>query len=106
MTTRSGDTGFQKGARDYAAYLETAQGRLRTDLVFANLQQFLRTSETQKTVHALDVGSGTGAGAGRLAQLGFHVTQLDSSAERLDIAQRTKRGSWTELHSCTATLAN
>jgi S-adenosylmethionine-dependent methyltransferase len=89
MATRSGDKGFQKGARDYAAYLETAEGRLRTDLVFANLQEFLRTSQTEQTLHALDVGSGTGAVAARLAQLGFHVTQLDSSEEMLDIARRT-----------------
>lgn len=89
MTTRSGDTGFQKGARDYAAYLETTEGRLRTDLVFANLEEFLRTSQTEKTLHALDVGSGTGAVAARLAHLGFHVTQLDSSEEMLDIARRT-----------------
>ena len=89
MATRSGDQGFQKGARDYAAYLETAEGRLRTDLVFANLQEFLRTSQTEQTLHALDVGSGTGAIAARLAQLGFQVSQLDSSEEMLNIARHT-----------------
>ena len=88
MATRSGDQGFQKGALDYATYLVTAEGRLGTDLVFANLQPVLRPSQTEKP-HAQDVGSGTGAVAARLAQLGFHVTQLDSSEEMLDIARRT-----------------
>ena len=89
MASRSVGKGFQNGAWDYAAYLETPEGRLRTDLVFANLEEFLRTSQSEKTLHALDVGSGTGAVAARLARLGFHVTQLDSSEEMLDIARRT-----------------
>jgi hypothetical protein len=33
--------GFQRGANQYAAYLETPEGRLRSDLAFANLQDFL-----------------------------------------------------------------
>jgi hypothetical protein len=37
MASRSGDKGFQKAGRDYAAYLETTEGRSRPDLVFANL---------------------------------------------------------------------
>ena len=89
MPTRSGDKGFQKDARDYAAYLETPEGRFRTDLAFANLKEFLPTSPKEMTQHALDVGSGTGAVAARLGQLGFHVTQLDSSEEMLAIAKRT-----------------
>jgi hypothetical protein len=32
---------FQTGAPKYAAYLETPEGRLRLDLAFANLQDFL-----------------------------------------------------------------
>ena len=40
-------------------------------------------------MYALDVGCGTGATAVRLAQVGFHVTQLDSSEAMLDIARRT-----------------
>jgi len=32
---------FQTGAAKYAAYLETPEGRLRLDLAFANLQDFL-----------------------------------------------------------------
>jgi len=32
---------FESGADKYAAYLETPEGRLRLDLAFANLQEFL-----------------------------------------------------------------
>ena len=32
---------FQSEAYKYAAYLETPEGRLRSDLAFANLQDFL-----------------------------------------------------------------
>ena len=32
---------FQSGAQAYAAYLEKPEGRLRLDLAFANLQEFL-----------------------------------------------------------------
>jgi len=79
---------FQTGAAKYAAYLETPEGRLRLDLAFANLQEFL----TQNTrLHTLDLGGGTGSNAVRLAKLGHHVTLLDSSAEMLNIAERTAR---------------
>jgi S-adenosylmethionine-dependent methyltransferase len=84
MVTRRRDKGFQKGAQDYAAYLETPEGRLRTDLAFANLQNFL---PLKKQLYALDLGCGTGAAAVRLAGLGFYVTQLDSSEAMLDIAR-------------------
>src|SRR5215472_11142740 len=88
MGTRSGDSGFQHGAENYAAYLETPEGRLRIDLIFANLQEFLPPAQTEKAGDALDVGCGTGAAAVRLTRLGFHVTQLDSSKAMLDIARR------------------
>jgi len=79
---------FQTGAAKYAAYLETPEGRLRLDLAFANLQEFL----TQNTrLHTLDLGGGTGSNAVRLAKLGHHVTLLDSSTEMLNIAERTAR---------------
>jgi 2-polyprenyl-3-methyl-5-hydroxy-6-metoxy-1,4-benzoquinol methylase len=80
---------FRDGAQDYAAYLETPEGRLRTDLAFANLQEFLPTPQAMKPMYVLDVGCGTGSTAVRLARLGFHVTQLDSSPAMLDIARRT-----------------
>jgi S-adenosylmethionine-dependent methyltransferase len=78
---------FQSGAQEYAAYLKTPAGRLRTDLALANLQDFL-LPVAQPSWCALDVGCGTGATAVRLAQLGIHVTLIDSSPAMLDIAKR------------------
>ena len=80
---------FQNGAQEYAAYLETPEGRLRIDLAFANLENFLPRSQSEKPLCALDVGCGTGAMAVRLARLGIHVTLLDSSPAMLDMAKRT-----------------
>ena len=57
--------------------------------MFANLHDFLSLPQTKKPMYALDVGCGTGAAAARLAQLGLHVTQLDSSQAMLGIARRT-----------------
>jgi len=80
---------FQTGAAKYAAYLETPEGRLRIDLAFANLQEFL--PQDTRSLHALDLGCGTGAIALRLARLGLHVTLLDASLPMLDFAQRAAR---------------
>ena len=82
---------FQSRAEKYAAYLATPEGRLRTDLAFANLEDFLPRSQAEKSLSALDVGCGTGATAIRLARLGMHVTLLDSSPAMLDIAKGTAR---------------
>jgi S-adenosylmethionine-dependent methyltransferase len=88
---------FHSGAQKYAAYLETAEGRLRSDLSFANLRDFLPPrgddshagdSRRNDPLRALDVGCGTGATAIRLARLGMRVTLLDSSPAMLDIAKR------------------
>ncbi len=87
MTVKSDQERFQSGAEEYAAYLETPEGRLRLDLTFANLRDFLPQSKI--SLRALDLGCGTGAAAVRLARLGLHVTLLDSSAAMLDIAERT-----------------
>jgi S-adenosylmethionine-dependent methyltransferase len=81
---------FHKGANDYAAYLETPEGRLRSDLSFDNLQEFIPL-QAKASLCALDLGCGTGATAVRLARLGIHVTLLDSSPAMLDIAQRAAR---------------
>jgi S-adenosylmethionine-dependent methyltransferase len=88
MTAKADSERFQSGANQYAAYLETPEGRLRSDLAFANLQDFLPL-QAQPSLGALDVGCGTGATAVRLARLGIHVTLLDSSLAMLDIAERT-----------------
>ena len=88
MTAKADSERFQSGANQYAAYLETPEGRLRTDLAFANLEDFLPRSQAEKSLCALDVGCGTGATAVRLARLGIHVTLLDSSPAMLDIAKR------------------
>jgi S-adenosylmethionine-dependent methyltransferase len=82
---------FQSGANKYAAYLETPEGRLRSDLTFANLHDFLPLQAEEESLRALDLGCGTGATAVRLARLGIHVTGLDCSTAMLDIAQRAAR---------------
>ena len=78
---------FDSGAKQYAAYLETPEGRLRSDLAFANLQDFLPLQK-KPSLCALDIGCGTGPTAVRLARLGIDVTLLDSSPAMLDIAKR------------------
>ena len=80
---------FENDASRYAAYLETPEGRLRADLAFANLQEFLPASAGVNSLRALDLGCGTGAAAVRLARLGIHVTLLDSSATMLALAEKT-----------------
>jgi S-adenosylmethionine-dependent methyltransferase len=77
---------FLTGAAKYAAYLETPEGRLRIDLAFANLQEFL--PQATQSMRALDLGCGTGAIGVRLARLGLHVTLLDASPPMLDFAKR------------------
>jgi S-adenosylmethionine-dependent methyltransferase len=91
MTAKADSERFQSGAKQYAAYLDTPEGRLRSDLAFANLQDFLPRSQAEKSLCALDVGCGTGATAIRLARLGMDVTLLDSSPAMLDIAKGAAR---------------
>jgi S-adenosylmethionine-dependent methyltransferase len=80
---------FRAGAAKYAAYLETPEGRLRLDLAFANLQDFL--PQPTRSLRALDIGGGNGAIAVRLARLGLHVTLLDASVPMLDLAKGAAR---------------
>lgn len=80
---------FRTGAAKYAAYLETPEGRLRIDLAFANVQEFL--PQATRSLRALDLGCGTGAIGVRLARLGLHVTLLDPSLPMLDLAERAAR---------------
>jgi S-adenosylmethionine-dependent methyltransferase len=82
------DERFQAEADKYAAYLETPEGRLRLDLPFANLRDYLPLPGATASLRALDVGCGTGANGLRLARLGYHVTLMDSSAPMLEIAKR------------------
>ncbi|MGC1978485.1 MAG: methyltransferase domain-containing protein [Candidatus Sulfotelmatobacter sp.] len=90
VPAKADDERFQSGSQDYAAYLETPEGRLRSDLAFANLLDFLPL-QANPSLCALDLGCGTGATAVRVARLGVHVTLLDSSAAMLDIATREIR---------------
>jgi S-adenosylmethionine-dependent methyltransferase len=89
MTANDDFERFRTGAAKYAAYLETREGRLRLDLAFANLQEFL--PQAIQSLLALDLGCGTGAIAVRLARLGIHVTLLDASLPMLDFAKRAAR---------------
>jgi S-adenosylmethionine-dependent methyltransferase len=88
MTAKIDSERFQGGADEYAAYLETPEGRLRSDLAFAYLQDSVPLRQGKQPLCALDLGSGTGALAVRLARLGIHVTLLDSSPAMLAVAKR------------------
>lgn len=91
MTAKPDSDRFQSGADKYAAYLETTEGRLRCDLAFANLQDFLFLPQSRRSLRGLDLGCGTGATAARLARLGIHMTLVDSCSAMLDIAKRKAR---------------
>ena len=80
--------GFQEEADKYAAYLGTAEGRLRLDLTMAAVEEFLPPLPSTKPLRALDLGSGTGAAAVNLARRGVEVTLLDSSLAMLNMAER------------------
>src|ERR1700756_341961 len=88
MAAKADSDRFQSGANQYVDYLETPEGRLRSDLAFANLKDFLPL-QARPSLSALDLGCGSGVTAVRLARLGIHVTLLDSSPAMLDIAKRT-----------------
>ena len=80
---------LENDASRYAAYLESPEGRLRADLVYENLREFLPVSAGFNSLRALDLGGGTGAAAVRLARLGIRVTLFESSPTMLSLAERT-----------------
>ena len=49
--------GFQQDADKYAAYLETAEGRLRLDLTVAGVEEFLPLLPSTRPLRALDLGA-------------------------------------------------
>ena len=79
------DTSRFQDADKYAAYLKTPAGRLRSELAWKNLREFLPANATKR--RALDVGGGTGFASMQLARMGFEVVLLDRSEEMLQIAR-------------------
>jgi 2-polyprenyl-3-methyl-5-hydroxy-6-metoxy-1,4-benzoquinol methylase len=91
----SEDERFGTGASRYADYLQTTEGRLRLDLAWLNLHEFIRQAYAADAGdgarRALDAGGGTGALALRLAGEGWNVSVLDSSAAMLALASASAR---------------
>src|SRR5260370_41447436 len=56
MTAKPDGDRFQSGADKYAAYLETPEGRLRCDLAFANLQDFLVLPQSRRSLRGGNIG--------------------------------------------------
>jgi S-adenosylmethionine-dependent methyltransferase len=79
------DTTRFQAADKYASYLKTASGRLRSELAWNNLSQFL---PDRASARALDLGGGTGIHGIRLADAGWQVVLVDSSEEMLALAKR------------------
>jgi S-adenosylmethionine-dependent methyltransferase len=76
-----------ESAQEYAAYLQTGEGRLRLDLAWVNLQEFLPSTASGDRLKVLDLGGGTGAMAVKLAGVGFQVTIVDNSKAMLAMAE-------------------
>lgn len=92
------DTTRFRNAAEYASYLETLAGRLRSELAWENLRRCL--PQGASTRRALDAGGGTGFASVRLAEMGYAVVLLDSSEEMLGIAQQqAEAGSTTAVIS-------
>jgi S-adenosylmethionine-dependent methyltransferase len=80
------DTARFQVADKYASYLKTAAGKLRSELAWKNLREFLPDSDFP--ARALDLGGGTGFHTVRLANMGLQVMLVDSSKEMLRLAQQ------------------
>ena len=98
MTANADTERFRSGAEKYASYLETFEGRLRLDLAFVNLQEFL--PKAKQPLRALDIGGGTGAIAVCLARVGVNVTVLDSSLPMLELAKRAAEEAGVREKGC------
>ncbi|HKP72563.1 MAG TPA: methyltransferase domain-containing protein [Pyrinomonadaceae bacterium] len=101
------DERFESGAPDYAAYLQTVEGRLRLDIAWENfLASINETDEAGRDgrdndgakpggreveKRALDLGGGTGALGLRLAARGWLVALVDPSATMLGLAADAAR---------------
>jgi S-adenosylmethionine-dependent methyltransferase len=79
-----------EAADKYAAYMRTLQGRLRADLAWTNLLDFLPANASG--FRALDVGGGPGTLAIRMAELGFDIVLLDISEPMLALARKEAQG--------------
>ena len=74
-----------QNADEYADYLKTPSGRLRSELAWENLRRFLPSNASKQL--ALDIGGGTGFASVQLARMGYEVMLLDLSKEMLRIAR-------------------
>ncbi len=94
------DDRFESGAGEYAAYLETIEGRLRLDLAWENFRAAVwrGTSDEQPRAPrarapradvplALDLGCGPGALALRLAREGWNVVAVDASVAMIEMTK-------------------
>lgn len=97
------DARFESGAPQYAAYLQTVEGRLRLDIAWRNLLCIINEDEDAARAasapatddaepkRALDLGGGTGAMALRFAAHGWHASVVDPSATMLALAADAAR---------------
>lgn len=108
------DERFESGAREYAEYLRTVEGRLRLDIAWENFRSAAvgardGSEATRDAANlnpasgvspdvirgergfALDLGCGTGALSVRLARAGWSVCAADGSAAMLGIARESAR---------------
>ena len=116
LQAEEADDRFESGAREYADYLRTVEGRLRLDIAWENFRAALaeaggpagrgsagaasaaenkdaaanvQADETRG--FALDLGCGTGALSVRLARAGWSVCAADASEAMIEIARESVR---------------